>query len=164
MKRRQSAVLLVMVFVISLFTGCSATVKADISEYKDSEITIAGLTEEEFTVTPEELSQLKCKKKTLSTTSKGRKVTQNAIGPTLETFLENYGYSLDDIEEVIFVASDGYTKSYDSDFFLVHDEIILSVASGNDPLEEEDQPVRLAIEDVMPDNWVKGVVRIQFIL
>ena len=39
-----------------LLAGC----KADLSAYADTPITVMGLTDEPFTVTPEELAQLKC--------------------------------------------------------------------------------------------------------
>jgi hypothetical protein len=57
-KTRVFCTILVIFFTLS---ACKSTrFDADIAEYGDAPITIAGLTEEEFTVTPNELSRLDC--------------------------------------------------------------------------------------------------------
>ena len=52
--KRAACLLLAVLFL--LLAGC----KADLSAYADTPITVMGLTDEPFTVTPAELAQLKC--------------------------------------------------------------------------------------------------------
>ena len=80
----------------------------------------------------------------------------------LETLLEQYGVSMDDVSEVTFVASDGYTKQFDSAFFTTHKDVYLSLADGDDPLQEDEQPLRIVIPGATSDNWVKGIVEMRF--
>lgn len=162
MKRRITALVLVLMAVCLVFAGCSKPVKADISGYENEKITIEGLGDETITVTAGELKELDCIRKSVTTQSKGGEITVEAAGPTLETLLEQYGVSMDDVSEVTFVASDGYTKQFDSAFFTTHKDVYLSLADGDDPLQEDEQPLRIVIPGVTSDNWVKGVVEMRF--
>lgn len=164
MKKKVSAVLAVMLIMLMMFSGCSAKVEADISAYSDTEITIVGLSEEDKIITPAQLAELKCVKKTVSVTTSTKKVVVDAVGPELDTFLEFCGVEQDQIDEMIVTASDGYTKSFKGEYFLTHPDIIFSLARGEEALEEDEQPLRLVVPGSMPDNWVMGVIRIQFIL
>ena len=110
MKRRITALVLVLMAVCLVFAGCSKPVKADISGYENEKITIEGLGDETINVTAGELKELDCIRKSVTTQSKGGEITVEAAGPTLETLLEQHGVSMDDVSEVTFVASDGYTK------------------------------------------------------
>lgn len=164
MKNLKKAAVVVLAMIICMAAcACGATVKADISAYENTEITITGLTDEDITVTPAELAEKKCKKETVTTQGKGKEYTFKAIGPTLQSLTEEYGVVLEEVDELIIIASDGYTKSFDGEFFITHPDVYLSVANGNEPLAEDDQPLRLIIPGATPDNWVKGVVKIQII-
>ncbi|MFR2564972.1 MAG: hypothetical protein ACLS8Q_08695, partial [Anaerovoracaceae bacterium] len=110
MKRRITALILVLMAVCLVFAGCSKPVKADISGYENEKITIEGLGDETINVTTGELKELDCIRKSVTTQSKGGEIAVETAGPTLETLLEQYGVSMDDVSEVTFVASDGYTK------------------------------------------------------
>lgn len=163
LNRRKILVTVLLILAMVLIAGCGASVKADISAYADDEIVITGIGDKDIVVTPAELAEMDCVKKTLKGTSKGKEITVTGVGPTLETVLAAYGVEQSSIEKVIFIAYDGYSKSYDSDFFLVHPDIIMSVSTADEPLYEENQPVRLLIPGTTPDNWVKGVEKIQII-
>ena len=162
--RKKIFVTILLILSMTVMAGCSATVKADISEYADEEIVITGIAEEDIIVTPADLAEMDCVKKTVKGLSKGTEITVTGIGPTLETVLAEYDIEQSSVKQVIFIAYDGYSKSYDSDFFLVHPDIILSVSTADEPLYDENQPVRLLIPDTTADNWVKGVKKIQIIL
>lgn len=164
MKKRLISFVLTICMAALLLSGCSAEVKADISAYADTEITISGVSEEDRIITPAQLAELKCVKKTVSVTTSTKKVTVTAVGPQLNTLLEYLGVEQDDIKEMIVTATDGYTKSFKGEYFITHPDIIFSLARGEDVLEEDEQPLRLVIPGAMPNNWVMGVIRIQFVL
>ena len=147
MKRRITALVLVLMAVCLVFAGCSKPVKADISGYENEKITIEGLGDETINVTAGELKELDCIRKSVTTQSKGGEITVEAAGPTLETLLEQHGVSMDDVSEVTFVA---------------HKDVYLSLADGDDPLQEDEQPLRIVIPGTTSDNWVKGVVEMRF--
>ncbi|MGI6258179.1 MAG: molybdopterin-dependent oxidoreductase [Anaerovoracaceae bacterium] len=160
-KKILSLALLVVIFLLAV--GCTAKVKADISSYETASIEIHGLKSQAFTVSPKELAQMDCKKETVTWTTAKKKVEVEAIGPTLETLAKSYDKDLTDYQKVVFTATDGYVKVFKREFFVTHPDLILSLASGKEPLPKEDQPLRLVIPGATPDNWVKGVVRIEFI-
>ncbi|WP_312614917.1 hypothetical protein [Oscillibacter sp.] len=62
---KRAAVLGLALWVL-LLCGCgeTVTVRADLSDYGESPITIRGLKDEDFTVTPNELAELDCVKRT----------------------------------------------------------------------------------------------------
>lgn len=135
-------------------------VKADISAYGDTPIEIAGLTENEFTITPNMLAALPCVRR--SATSISAKVgTVTAVGPLLDTFLAQYKFSQNDFTTIRFCAADGYKTVLKNE--LLKREIILSVASGNEPLDKNFQPLRIIIPEAPSSYWTYQVNRIEFV-
>lgn len=69
----------VFLLLLSLFlVGCGA----DISAYQDREILVVGLAEEDFSVTPRQLSEMKCTSETATGQSaKAGTVTANGSKP-----------------------------------------------------------------------------------
>lgn len=137
-----------------LLIGC----RADISAYADTPILVTGLPSGDRTVTPAELAELDC----TSATAVGKSAkagTVNAWGPTLETFLAFCGVSLDEVRYVRFYAGDGYSVSVGAKVWDKY-PVILSVANGNRPLEEGQQPLRVVIPDGPSSNWVRFVTEI----
>lgn len=123
--KRILSLLLVMLCMAGLF-GCG---EADISEYGEDEIKIVGLLEEDFTITPNELSQLEIMEvKTTGNTKKAG--TVKTYGPTLETFLAQYGKTLDEFYAIKFKAADDYKVTLGAITWNEHD-VILSVANGS---------------------------------
>ena len=140
-----------------LFSGCG---QADISSYENQEITVRGLEEHEFTVTPAELLEMKCvsRQDTGATAKAG---TVKAYGPLLTTFLEAYGYTLEDIDRVRFYCKDEY-KVVLKDEYLTDYDIILSVAAGSEALVEKEQPLRILVPEAESSKWAYGITEIEF--
>lgn len=142
---------------ILLFSACGT---ADISAYEDQEILIIGLEEEDFFITPGELMEMKC----VSATAEGQSEkagTVHAYGPTLNTFLEQYGRSLEEFKSIRFTASDEYVVTLGKVSWENY-EIILSIADGSEALPDYQQPLRVVIPGGQSGNWVRSVVRIEF--
>lgn len=150
-----------IVLTLCLLTLCLAACgSADISAYADTQILITGLFEEDFYITPAELMELEC----VSTTATGNTAkagTVKAYGPTLETFLAQYGKELGEFRSVRFQASDGYSITIGKASWKKYD-VILSVANGSKPLEEYQQPLRLVIPGGDSGNWIRLVTQIDF--
>ncbi|MDR1206563.1 MAG: molybdopterin-dependent oxidoreductase [Peptococcaceae bacterium] len=140
--------------------GSASGLDAAIADYADAQITVAGLTETEFTISPSELAELDC----VSSSASGQTAkagTVSAAGPTLETFLEQYGKTQTDFALARFIASDGYRVTLHIQSLEKY-EIILSVASGDKPLPESERPLRLLIPGAESSQWIYAVERIEF--
>ena len=158
--RRYGILLLIALAMCCLLLSCR-NARADITEYGDTPITIAGLADEEFTVTPAELAALECVSRTASGKT-AKAGTVNATGPLLDTFLKQYGKSTSDFERIRFIASDFYRVVL-KDEYLTEYEVVLAVSNGNAPLIEEHRPLRILIPDADSSMWEYAVVRIEFV-
>ncbi len=149
-------------FIAFLLCACgnTAAVKADISAYGDTPITIAGLREEEFTITPNELAGLECVRMSASgKTAKAGDVS--AVGPLLDTFLAQYDRKPADFEIIRFIASDQYVVELAGEY-LTDYKVVLSLCDGKDPLPEGMRPMRLFIPGAESYMWEYAVIRIEF--
>lgn len=163
MKNFSRAVAALLILILCLtFCGCGAKVKADISEYEKEQIKIIGIADEEIAIAVGELADMKCVKEKVTTQSRGKEISTTAVGPTLETVLNEYGYDIENVKNITVVAKDGYTMNFDSDFFVLHPDMIFALCDGKKPLYEDEQPVRLVIPGVMAEQWVKGIDTIYF--
>ena len=161
MKIQRNSLLTILVLTLfCLLTSCGGG-SADISEYGDTPITVSGLTEEDFTVTPNELYGLECVSRTASGKS-AKAGTVNATGPLLDTFLAQYGKRMSDFERIRFIAADDYRVVL-KDEYLTEYEVVLAVSNGNEPLIEEHRPLRILIPDADSGMWEYSVVRIEFV-
>jgi hypothetical protein len=151
---------LAVLLVILLLAGCGGSLP-DISAYGDTPITIAGLTDAEFTVTPRELARLECVTRS-ATGGTAKAGTVNAVGPLLDTFLAQYGRAASDFERIRFIASDEYRVVLREEY-LTEYEVILSVASGKKPLPESERPLRILIPEAETSMWEYACVRIEFV-
>lgn len=153
--------LILAIVLLSSCGGGTPTVKADISAYGDEPITIVGLREEDFTVTPNELKELPCVERTaVGATAKAG--TVHAIGPLLSTFLEQYGASMADFDRIRFLCKDGY-RSVLKDEYLTEYEVVLQLALSDGPLTGEQQPLRALIPEAESSYWAYGVTTIEFV-
>lgn len=150
-------ILLILALLLGL-TGCGK--QADISAYADTPITISGLTDEEFTITPRELAELDCVSRT-ATGATAKAGTVSAYGPLLDTFLEQYGCQASDFYKIRFLCADEY-KTVLKDEYLTDYEVVLSIAAGDEPLSETCQPLRLLIPEAESSMWAYSVIRIEF--
>jgi hypothetical protein len=154
-------ILLAVSVLAGCLCACKARVRADLTVYGETPIEVAGLREEEFIITANDLAKLEC----VSATTTGRTAkagTVNAVGPLLVTFLAEYGKTVDDFKKIRFIAADGYRTVLKGEYLTDYDQI-LSVASGNEPLPALEQPLRLVIPDAESSMWVYGVIRIEFV-
>lgn len=157
--RRRAGMLASLMALILLFSLCACG-KADIAAYENETITVHGLKEEDFTVTPADLMAMKCvsRQDTGATAKAG---TVKAYGPLLTTFLEHYGTSLEQVDRVRFFCKDDY-KIVLKDEYLTDYEIILSVASGSEALGEKEQPLRILVPEAESSKWAYGITNIEF--
>lgn len=160
MKKLIRVILCISLLTILLLVGCGTKVKADISSYKDEKILITGLLEDDFYITPAELAELKCVNE--SQTGRTAKAgTVNAVGPTMDTFLEKYNKKQTDFSKIKFYAKDKYNV-YLWNEELQEKTIILSVANGDDPLSDNEKPLRILIPGVESSRWIRMVNKIEF--
>jgi DMSO/TMAO reductase YedYZ molybdopterin-dependent catalytic subunit len=156
---RQRAILASLLLALALLCGCGSK-QADISAYGDTPITISGLTDEEFTITPNELAQLECVTRT-ATGATAKAGTVSAYGPLLNTFLEQYGCQASDFYKIRFLCADEY-KAVLKDEYLTDYDVVLAVAYDGEPLPESCQPLRLLIPEAESNLWAYSVIRIEF--
>ncbi len=149
----------VAAILVSLFLYLSQNKggNADISEYGDDPIRISGLLDEDFFVTPNELSEMKC------VSEVGVKKTDPVFiyGPTLETFVAEYGKTLDEFYSVSVYAYDHYSVTLGKATWNKYD-VILSISDGDEPLAEDHRPLQLAIPGAKAHSWVYQVKEIEF--
>jgi hypothetical protein len=139
----------------------------DISAYAQTGITVSGLEEGDFVVTPEELLTLKLVKTSATGSGKGpngesKAGTAHAYGPSIETFLQAHGHTLSDFRRIVFLCKDGYSVVLKPDE--LKGDVILSVASGNDPLAAYQEPLRIILPEGATHQWTFGILRIEFTL
>jgi hypothetical protein len=159
MTKRRGLTLVLFLCVLAL-ASCAAA-PADISAYGDTPIEIAGLLDEDFTVTPNGLAALDCVKRS-ATGATAKAGTVSASGPLLDTFLAQYGKKMTDFERIRFIGADEYRKVLKGEY-LTDYEVVLSIASGNKPLPKADQPLRILIPEAESEYWVYSCVRIEFV-
>lgn len=159
---KRAAVLGLALWVL-LLCGCGETVKvrADLSDYGESPITIKGLKDEDFTVTPNELAELDCVKRT-ATGATAKAGTVNAVGPLLNTFLTQYETEMSDFQKIRFLCSDGY-KTVLKEEYLTDYEVVLQLAEGDEPLPEKQRPLRILIPEAESSYWAYAVTSIEFV-
>ena len=152
--------LLLFAALLLILCACGGGKTADISAYGDTPITVSGLTDEEFTITPNELSQLECVSRT-ATGATAKAGTVNATGPLLDTFLAQYGCKSSDFYKIRFLCADNYKVVLRGDY-LTDYEVVMAVSSGSEPLGEGIQPLRLLIPEAESNMWAYSIVRIEF--
>ena len=147
--------------LILLLLLCSCGDKtAVIAEYADAEITVSGLLDEEFIITPAELFALESVSRS-ATGATEKAGTVGAEGPLLDTLLAEYGFKPTDFTKIRFIARDEYRVTLRGGY-LTDYEVILAVSSGNKPLSEATRPLRLVIPGAESGMWIYGVIRIEF--
>ena len=154
MKKVSCVILAIFVVVLA---GCGAP---DISAYRDEQIKVTGLLEEDFYITPGELAELDCVTDVgVGQTEKAG--TIKAYGPTLDTFLESYGKTVDDFKSIKFHAGDDYSMTLGK---VTWDNytVILSIGRGSSPLEEYERPLRVVIPGGDSGKWIRFVTEIEF--
>jgi len=157
MKRLISAIIAITALLI--LASCGAKLP-DISEYGDTPITIVGLLDEEFEITPNELAKLKFESSS-ATGASAKAGTVKGVGPTLITFLAGYGKTPADFATIRFTASDAYTIRLAGNKH-TDDVVLMAISGDSKPLPASEQPMRLIMPDADSSQWIYGVVRIEF--
>lgn len=159
MKKRTAITFSFLIAVLCVLISACGTDDIDISGYADSEIVIAGISDEDEIVTVSDLKALDCVTvKTHSTSDKIGDV--RATGPTLKTLLESKGINIDDVKKVVFLGTDGYTYSLKDEYISDHD-IILAFGIDGEPLDEESIPCRVIIPESDSAYWIRMLDRLE---
>jgi hypothetical protein len=171
-ERRRRRLTLVFALVLLLFVAAFGGFIAydsfrepDISAYAQTGITVSGLEEADFIITPEELAALPIMEISATGSGKGpngesRAGTVRTYGPTIEAFLQSRGYTLSDFRRIVFLCKDGYSVVLRPDD--LQGDVILSIASGKDPLAAYQQPLRIIVPEGATHQWTFGILRIEF--
>lgn len=156
-------IIILLSLLCLLLTGCGGNAQmGGFDSYSAAEITVSGLTEDEFTVSIGQLAELEAVKRPASATrANGEKVSITAVGPLLDSFLAQYGYTQTDFSRIRFAASDGYSIAVDAEV-LAGREIVLALSDGGKALSGDDQPLRVVIPGERAMYWVRHLNRIEF--
>lgn len=160
-----AAVLVAALVGVGGYFGYQQFRPADFSSYAQVGISISGVQDEDFTVTPEQLSQLPCEQVSATGQGKGPQGESKvgdvvAYGPTLNTFLQQYGLSQADFTRITFRCKDGYDVVLARDS--LEDEVIMTISLSKNELQPTQWPMRLVIPDESSGQWAYGVLRIEF--
>lgn len=162
--RNKYLVLVLILIGTFIFSACNnqESVKPSELEYLDSEIEINGLSEDKEIIKVRDLIELECvSEKVVSQRNNGDKVKIKAVGPTLETFLEQYGKKQTDFTSVRFYATDGYSIAVSREM-LENREVILAFMDGKRAFPKTELPLRIVIPGERAMYWAKMVNRIDF--
>ncbi len=155
-----------MLVAVMLLCGCQREISVQqeaIADYAEEKIAISGLTDEEFTVTVAQLASLAVIAEDASSRkANGETLSMQAVGPTLDTFLAQYDKTREDFSKIRFTAADGYVITLSAGV-LEQQEMILAVANGEQPLDENEQPLRLVLPGADSMYWERAVCHIDFI-
>lgn len=141
-----------------LISGCSPKIKVDTSGYGDDPILVKGVLDEDFNITPNELAKLDL----ITATAQNKKDgTVKAIGPTMDTFLAQYGKKPADFSRVVLRARDGFIRELELPFNYV---LVMSIAdgSGKVPLNDDQYPLRFVVPDDNRGKGIRMVIEMEF--
>ncbi|MBR5429212.1 MAG: molybdopterin-dependent oxidoreductase [Firmicutes bacterium] len=153
---------LLLLAVVCTACGAASVDASDFAGYAEAQILISGLEDEDFYISVAELGELPAVSRAASATrANGDKVSITAVGPLLDTLLEEHGHRQTDFDHIRFGATDGYAITIEQNL-LAKREIILAVMDGSSPLTADDQPLRVVIPGERAMYWVRHVNSISF--
>lgn len=157
--------ILALILLVMSMSACSnkAAAPAEAPGKWDSEkIVIHGLQDQDFEITLGELKKLPTvTRHGEATRANGERVSVDATGPLLDTFLGKYGKTQKDFSRIRFTAADRYSIAVPSDV-LANRQIILSYSNDGKPLADDMQPVRVVIPGERAMYWVRKMTRMDF--
>jgi hypothetical protein len=160
-----SVLFLVLMCIFAMgATGCGRDGESNPSsyDYLQQKILITGLTQEDFSVTAEELTKLESvTEKAEASRFNGEKVKIKATGPTLDTFLSKYGKKQSDFESIRFTADDQYSIAVSKEI-LESRKIILAYEDDGKPLDKKAEPIHVVIPEERAMYWVRMLKQIDF--
>jgi hypothetical protein len=153
--------MVLLVTMTPVLSACSAD-PSNLS-YLDAKVTVAGLSDEELTISIGDLVELEAvSEKAEGLRSNGDVVKFTAVGPTLETFLATQGKSLADYTGVRFSSTDGYSVILPKEL-LEKREVVLAYMDGNKALDKLNAPLRVIVIGERAMYWARMVDRIEFL-
>jgi hypothetical protein len=153
-------VLLLLIIMAACDRQESATGASSL--FSKEKIFVHGLKDQDFEITQDDLRKLKAvTRHGEATRTNGEKISVDATGPLLDTFLRQYGKSQKDFSRIRFTARDKYSIAVSRDI-LANREIILSYINDGKPLEADCQPVRIIIPGERSMYWVREMIRMDF--
>jgi hypothetical protein len=159
----QKAVLALVSLAVFMLVLPACAVDPSRLSYLDEKITVAGLSDEEITVSIGELVALESvSEKAEGLRSNGDIVKFTAVGPTLDTFLTQYGKSKTDYTGVRFSSTDGYSVIIPREL-LEKREIVLAYMNGTRSLDKQNKPLRVIVIGERAMYWARMVNRIEFL-
>lgn len=162
-KAVQKAFLVLVSLAMFLLMLPACAVDPSRLSYLDEGITVAGLSDEEITVSIEELVALEAvSEQAEGLRSNGDIVKFTAVGPTLDTFLTHYGKSKADYTEVRFSSTDGYSVIIPKELLETR-EIVLAYMNGTKALDKYNAPLRVIVIGERAMYWARMVNRIEFL-
>ncbi|MEG1501278.1 MAG: hypothetical protein RR396_04910, partial [Clostridiales bacterium] len=127
-----------ILFLLIIFLIYQSNKGPDIAAYEQETVLITGLTAEDFNITPGQLAKMDC----IQGDGVGKSAKAGIIkgyGPTLGSFLAEYGQERKNFSKIRFTSKDGYQKSL-GEKMLKDGEVILSIANGMASLGENQRP------------------------
>jgi hypothetical protein len=154
-----------LVLAVAGYFAYSTLRPPDIEGYATQGVSIAGLEDADFLITPAQLTELDCVSKRATGTGAGEQGQSKvgavqAYGPLMETFLQSYGHTLSDFKRIKVFCKDGYTVILRPE--QLEGEIILSVADDKTALAAYQTPLRMVIPGEATGRWAFGILRIEF--
>ena len=143
-----------------------STRPADISTYAHREIALVGIEDEPIMLSVQQISEMECVDLVANgaglanSRQKSKTGDVAAHGPTLDTLLTNVGAKKSDFTSMICEGYNGYTNTITAE--QLEEEIVCSIAEGNEPLDRDYQPLYIILPDDGTDTWCYGVVTITF--
>jgi hypothetical protein len=128
---------------------------------KDAQIAVTGLPDGDITVSIGDIAALEnVTEKAEATRSNGTTVEITAVGPTLDTFLAQYGVSQTDYASIRFTATDGYAIAIPKEL-LERRTIILAYQNGDKPLGEDAAPLQIVVPGERAMYWARMLEKIE---
>ncbi len=168
MRNKKYKWFLFMMIIIICFTvvSCSSqNVKANQSENNslsyEGELEFSGL-KESFSIAYNDIFLMeKVTASVHSVTSTGEELDNIVSGVLLENILKEHGISQNDFESIRLISEDGYAINVPKEI-LSQKDIILAYEFDGEYLTENEQPLRVAIDDVRSMFFVSNLVEIDF--
>jgi len=156
--------LLLVLLLLMITTACNKAglTAGGTGPFDGEKIVVHGLKDQDFEITQGDLKNLTAVTRYgEATRANGEKVSVEATGPLLDTFLQQYGKTQNDFSRIRFIAKDKYSIAVPHDI-LVNRQIILSYINDGKPLEDDWQPIRIVIPGERSMYWVRGMIRMDF--
>lgn len=150
---------LLLIALLILSTACTQSEPADFNYSYDGSLKITGI-EDAFEIAYDDIFAMEAVTKTVqSVTSSGEEVVNEVKGVLLNTILQSKGLNQSDLSAVRLIAGDGYEIDVPPEV-VAEKDIILAYEFDGEPLAEDKQPLRSAIDGVRTMYFVSQLQEI----